>query len=141
MVGIYKIENKLNGKIYIGQSKNIEQRLSQHKTSLLNSNKSWYPQARRESNSLDDFEFSILQNCNLEELDELEEYWINYYNSWEQGYNKTTDGTINGEKPLYLNADITRIHYYYNLDKIPTVSIIVERATPLSTFPASRVNL
>ena len=30
MTGIYKIENKINGKIYIGQSINIERRWSEH---------------------------------------------------------------------------------------------------------------
>jgi group I intron endonuclease len=29
-IGIYKIENILNGKIYIGQSKHIETRWSEH---------------------------------------------------------------------------------------------------------------
>jgi predicted GIY-YIG superfamily endonuclease len=29
-IGIYKIENLLNGKIYIGQSKHIETRWSEH---------------------------------------------------------------------------------------------------------------
>ena len=30
--GIYKIENKINGKLYIGQSINIEERWKNHKT-------------------------------------------------------------------------------------------------------------
>ena len=30
MIGIYKITNKINGKIYIGQSMNIERRLKEH---------------------------------------------------------------------------------------------------------------
>ena len=30
-VGIYKIENKLNGNVYIGQSVNIERRWQDHK--------------------------------------------------------------------------------------------------------------
>lgn len=31
MIGIYKIENLINGKIYIGQSNNIERRIMEHK--------------------------------------------------------------------------------------------------------------
>ena len=34
MIGIYKIENKVNGKIYIGQSVNIENRWKQHMREL-----------------------------------------------------------------------------------------------------------
>ena len=29
-IGIYQIQNKINGKIYIGQSINIKKRLKQH---------------------------------------------------------------------------------------------------------------
>lgn len=88
MVGIYKIKNKINGKIYIGQSTDIELRFAQHKDALLHSNSSWYPEARLESDSIEDFEFSILQTCNTKELNELEEYWTRYYNSNIYGYNK-----------------------------------------------------
>ena len=92
MTGIYKITNKLNNKSYIGQARDIEARFKQHQYALINSNKSWYPEARLESNSLDDFDFLILQECSVNELDELEEYWINYYDSYNNGYNKTKDG-------------------------------------------------
>ena len=30
MIGIYKITNNINGKIYIGQSNNIERRFQEH---------------------------------------------------------------------------------------------------------------
>ena len=30
MIGIYKIENKVNGKVYIGQSIDIETRIKRH---------------------------------------------------------------------------------------------------------------
>ena len=36
MIGIYKIENKVNGKVYIGQSVNIESRWKGHKSNLRN---------------------------------------------------------------------------------------------------------
>ena len=93
MTGIYKIENKLNGKVYIGQALDIELRWEQHKDALINSNKSWYPIAREESNTIDDFDFSILQTCKPEELDEIETYWVKKYNSFQEGYNKTRDGS------------------------------------------------
>ena len=32
MIGIYKITNKLNGKVYIGQSNNIGRRFKEHQT-------------------------------------------------------------------------------------------------------------
>lgn len=60
MIGIYKITNTKNGKSYIGQSANIELRFQQHKRALEKSDKSWYLQAREDSNSLKDFTFEVL---------------------------------------------------------------------------------
>ena len=37
MIGIYKIENIINNKVYIGSSNNIERRWKEHKR-LLNNN-------------------------------------------------------------------------------------------------------
>ena len=106
MTGIYKITNNLNGKVYIGQSTDVEQRLLQHKTSLMNSNTAWYPLARKESNSIKDFSFEALQECKLYELDELEEYWINYYDSVKNGYNLREIKHQNGY--FTIEVDITK---------------------------------
>ena len=64
-------------------------RWKQHKEALKTSSKSWYPIAREESESIDDFNFEVLQECSLNELNELEEYWINIYDSYNNGYNHT----------------------------------------------------
>ena len=93
MIGIYKITNTKNEKSYIGQSTNIEERWKQHKQAIQTSDKSWYPLARQESDRIDDFTFSVLQECKKEELDELEDYWIDYYKSYINGYNQTKDGS------------------------------------------------
>lgn len=92
MIGIYKITNTKNGKSYVGQSANVEMRLQQHKRALEKSTKTWYFQAREESDSIDDFTFEVLQECKMEELDELEEYWVDYYDNYSNGYNQTKDG-------------------------------------------------
>lgn len=108
MTGIYKIENKLNGKIYIGQAVDIELRFDQHKDALLHSNSSWYPEARLESNTIKDFDFSILQTCNEKELNELEEYWTRYYNSNINGYNKKLAiGDLTLSSDIYLDCNDT----------------------------------
>lgn len=92
MIGIYKITNTKNEKTYIGQSTNIEERWKQHKQAIQTSDKSWYPLARKESDGVDDFTFGVLQQCKAEELDELEDYWVDYYKSYVNGYNQTKDG-------------------------------------------------
>lgn len=86
--GIYKIENKINHHVYIGQSVNIERRWNKHKNFddncvIHQAFKKW---------GIENFEFSILEECKIEELDEREKYWIKYYNSYEEGYNSTLGG-------------------------------------------------
>ena len=68
-IGIYKIENLLNHKIYIGQSKHIEKRFLEHcklsAKSLVGKAISKYGK--------ENFSFEILEECNESELDEKEE--------------------------------------------------------------------
>ena len=89
MIGIYKIENKINGKIYIGQSKNIQKRWEEHKSCQK-------PNAiltiAFQKYGISNFDFSVVEECQQNELDEREKYWIKYYNSFEDGYNLTRGG-------------------------------------------------
>lgn len=98
--GIYKIENKLNGKVYIGQSINIEERWKKHRTISNNINHECknYPLYRSiYKNGLDNFDFSIIEECLEDKLNEREIYWIKYYNSYiPNGYNQTLGGNKNG---------------------------------------------
>jgi len=97
--GIYKIQNKINGKIYVGQSSNIEQRWKVHKTLIKNKN----IQNKEEKQltkielaylkyNIEDFNFEIIEECSQEELNEREKYWIHYYDSYYNGYNSTLGG-------------------------------------------------
>jgi hypothetical protein len=38
------------------------------------------------------FDFNILEVCSIEQLDERERYWISYYDSYNNGYNRTPGG-------------------------------------------------
>ena len=85
-IGIYKIENLLNGKIYIGQSMHIEMRWSEH-CRASNQNKSLISKAISEYGK-ENFSFQILEECLPEKLTELETEYIFKYNSFEPiGYN------------------------------------------------------
>lgn len=94
-IGIYKIQNKINGHIYIGQSKNIEARIRSHINSSFNNNDKDYNmiihKAIRKYGEKN-FTYEIVEECLLSELNEKEIYWINYYNSFHNGYNATTGG-------------------------------------------------
>lgn len=91
--GIYKYENKINKKIYIGQSVNIEKRYRQHLYCAENSIKNKMAIDRAiEKYGIDNFDFSIVEECRVEDLDDREKYWIAYYNSYKTGYNNTIGG-------------------------------------------------
>ena len=87
MIGIYKIENLINGKVYIGQSIHIERRWQEHcqpsSRSLVGKAIQKYGKER--------FTFQILEECAEEQLDEIEERYISEYNSVvPNGYNIET---------------------------------------------------
>lgn len=92
-VGIYKITNLCNGKCYIGQSRNIYKRWNNHKSDAYNAsnNKYNYPLYRAfRKYGLINFQFEIIEECLIEELNNREVYWINILNP---AYNQTAGGS------------------------------------------------
>ena len=89
MIGIYMYTDKDNGKRYIGQSTNIIKRRASHKS-----------QSRTPFDKIlklkgeNSFIFEVLEICTPEELDEREIYWIEYYNSFFDGYNCNPGGSV-----------------------------------------------
>ena len=93
MIGIYKIENKINGKVYIGQSKSVEYRWWRHKKNLnANKHENQYLQNSWNKNGEDAFDFVLIEECLEEELNDKEIYWIQKYDSYNNGYNLTLGG-------------------------------------------------
>ena len=94
MIGIYKYQNKENGKIYIGRSINITKRKWEHLHAP--SPYSYFDQIISKIGE-DKFDFEIIEQCQEAELCEKERYWINYYNccvldNRDGGYNLTHGG-------------------------------------------------
>lgn len=91
IAGIYKIQNLINNKIYIGQSINIEYRFYQHK----HTKDKYYIHRAIQKYGETNFSFEILEkNLYSRELrNQREIYWINFYNSLvPNGYNLTKGG-------------------------------------------------
>ena len=89
---IYKITNRVNGKVYIGQTiRSLEHRWSQHC-----SNSSGCIYIHRAINKYGKENFTVEQidvASDSEELNKKEQYWIAHYDSIApKGYNMTTGG-------------------------------------------------
>ena len=89
MIGIYKIENKITGEVYIGQSKDIERRWKQHRDNMVAKAKvRKYPLYRDMRHwGINNFSFEILEECSQFKLDERESYWIKHYAAKVHCYN------------------------------------------------------
>lgn len=96
MIGIYIICCKENNKVYIGQAVDIRRRWRQHKYEL-NSNTKTNDHLQKAWNKYgaDNFKFSILCECDKNKLDELEQYYIYCYESYDRkfGYNNNYGGS------------------------------------------------
>lgn len=94
MAYIYKITNKLNGKAYIGKTlNNVETRWQEH---IRESNKErsferpLYRAIRKYG--VKNFTLEILEEVSEDVVNEKEVFWINYYDTYQKGYNATKGG-------------------------------------------------
>lgn len=100
--GVYKIENKNNGKVYIGSSKNIYKRWEVHKKGLekKSHHNAKLQHAWNKSGGKLDLTFDVLEECPVEVLFEREQHWMDFYDSYNSGYNctKKAQGAPEGVK-------------------------------------------
>ena len=93
MVGIYMIRNKINNKVYIGQTINIDNRWMQHRSRLkCQSHENKHLQSAYDLYGKDAFEYILLEECEENELNDKEKFYIKYYDSYYSGYNQDFGG-------------------------------------------------
>ena len=88
-IGIYGIKNLINGKIYIGKTgMNFGDRWDSHR-SLLNSGKHDNPHLQRawDKYGQNNFEFIVIEDCNVDGLSDREKYYIKLYKDMGLAYN------------------------------------------------------
>ena len=89
MIGIYKITNKLNGKVYIGQSVDIDTRWRQH----CNAKDDMLIHKSIQKYGAENFSFEVLLECPAEMLNDWERDMIALYDCISpKGYNLTEGG-------------------------------------------------
>lgn len=88
---IYKITNIQNNKIYIGQTiRPVEQRFHRHINDALNNILDTHFARAIRKYGKDSFVVEIIDTAQTQdELNQKERYWIQYYNSVQEGYNET----------------------------------------------------
>ena len=129
---IYKITNKVNGKSYIGQTRyTIEFRWKQHQHKKDNT----YFHNAIKKYGIENFSIEILEECNIEDLNSREIYYIAKYDTFNNGYNLTIGGdgnrrlllddSYNEIKELYLSGfSSNKIATLYKVDKASIVKIL-----------------
>lgn len=78
---IYKIENLVNGKVYVGQTvKNVQRRMQCHIVKLNgNYHNNIHLQNAWNKYGEKNFKFSIIEHCPIDIIDDREIFWINFY--------------------------------------------------------------
>lgn len=111
MIGIYSITNIINGKLYIGKSKNIKSRWLDHERNLRkNKHHNDYLQNAWNKYGEVNFKFDVVEITDEEcKLDELEIYYIKQFNSTNDNYGyNIREGGDGGSMGEYSKAKLRK---------------------------------
>ena len=157
MTGIYKITNKLDGKFYIGQAIDINERWRDHiRDSMLPEDK-WIANKRGEQTYFhralrkygpNNFVFEVIEECSRDLLNERERYWIDKFNAYKgpDGYNLRPGGEgyhmgtgENSATPKLTNDQVKKIKELLRTRK--TIAEIIETLDlPVGATTISDIN-
>ena len=90
MYYIYKIENKINHKKYIGLTNNVMRRKMRHFSDLKrNCHDNSFLQKEYNIYGEENFSFEIIymDDISAQEIGDKEKYYISFYDSYQNGYN------------------------------------------------------
>lgn len=108
--GVYHIKSIKSGKYYIGSAKHIPHRWSEH-TRLLNAQKHHSPKLQNAWNRYgsENFEFLVIELCELDQLLVREQHWLEHRQCFRYGYNMTRQaGSRRGTKQPPLTEEQRR---------------------------------
>lgn len=99
MMYVYVVRNLINGKVYVGQTKNPRNRKASHfyagRTGV---ERPLYRAMRKYG--FENFEFEILEECENDVVNTREEHWVSHFdsNNPDKGYNLTKGGSFIGTR-------------------------------------------
>ena len=104
MAYIYQIKNKINGKIYVGKTLGLpEHRWKEHIHDYSREEYRDRPLYRAFAKyGVENFEFSVIEQCSDLDVNDREVYWIEHYGSFKNGYN----ATFGGDGKHYCDYDL-----------------------------------
>lgn len=114
MAYIYKIENNINHKVYIGKTEHLNplRRWAEHKCDMRNPSRNHRALYRAMNKyGVENFNFEILEKTDAPE--EREIYYIEFFNSYHYGYNET----LGGDGIKYLELPEQEICAFYLKNK------------------------
>ena len=109
---IYIIKNKINDKVYVGQTtQKVEERFKQHLKRLKLETKKYKIYDAMRKYGKDNFYFeTIKKDIPLEKLNDTEIYYIEKYNSYYNGYNSTLGGDGRSINKDYDEVKILKLY-------------------------------
>lgn len=151
MAYIYKITNKINQKSYIGKTiKTIEERFKEHiydSKRRCEENRPLYSAMNKYG--IENFTIETIEECSNEVASEREQFWIQAYATFKNGYNATIGG--DGKPYIDYNLVVELYKQFKNQKKVAevmgihlsTVSYILDimNIEKISKYEVGKLNL
>lgn len=127
LIGVYRITNIKNDKIYIGESEDIPRRWVEHITELVSNEHCNYKlQEDFNKYGIKNFQFDVIESIIFNKVNKFkckmtllcrEHYYINKYNSINKGYNIVDSlyDVINNKKDIFLRDKIQSQETYFSI--------------------------
>lgn len=124
---IYKITNLVNGKIYIGQTRqSLIERFYKHCSKYSDSHFFMPIKQAIFKYGKENFKIEAIEYCDEESINDREIYWIEYYDSYNKGYNCTLGGQGTLKQYSLIEEDEINVCKMYS-NKILSASKLAEK--------------
>lgn len=89
---IYIVQNIINNKIYVGQTRNPKDRWRQHNYDCFTKQSSGRLYNSMRKHGSDKFNFIIIEEHTIKTIDDAEKFWIEFFRSYDDNYGYNIEG-------------------------------------------------